>query len=170
MDVHDKLDELSAVVENARALPMSASCIVNRVEALALLDEIRELLPEEFAHAELLLRDREAVIDEGRREAERVIDEARARQDSLVADAEVVREATRWAEDVHERALREATDIRLEADEYADRRLAHFEVALNNALAAVHRERDAFGEHQGVAEHLRPADAATARSSEARGG
>ncbi|MGH3343503.1 MAG: hypothetical protein ACRDPK_11625 [Carbonactinosporaceae bacterium] len=167
MDVHDKLDELSAVVENARALPMSASCIVNRAEALALLDEVRELLPEEFAHAELLLRDREAVIDEGRREAERVVAEARARQDSLVADAEVVREAHRWAGDLHEQALREATDIRVTADEYADRRLAHCEVALHKALTAVQQGREAFGEHQGVAEHLGPA---AAPASEAREG
>ena len=35
MDVHDKLDELIALVENARSMPMSASCIVNRGDVLA---------------------------------------------------------------------------------------------------------------------------------------
>ena len=38
MDVHDKLDELSALVEGARAMPMSASCVVNRAQVLDLLD------------------------------------------------------------------------------------------------------------------------------------
>ena len=51
MDVHEKLDELVAQVESARSMPMSASCIVNRGEMLALLDEVRALLPEELAHA-----------------------------------------------------------------------------------------------------------------------
>ena len=45
MDVHDKLDELSALVEGARAMPMSASCVVNRAQVLDLLDEARGLLP-----------------------------------------------------------------------------------------------------------------------------
>ena len=55
MDVHDKLDELISTVENARAMPMSASCIVNRGEVLGLLEEVRGLLPEEFRHAQMLL-------------------------------------------------------------------------------------------------------------------
>ena len=46
MDVHEKLDELSGLVEEARSMPMSASCIVNRAELLGLLEEMRELLPE----------------------------------------------------------------------------------------------------------------------------
>jgi hypothetical protein len=61
VDVHEKLDELSRLVEDARSMPMSASCIVNRAELLGLLEEMRELLPEEFRHAQLLLDDREAV-------------------------------------------------------------------------------------------------------------
>ena len=72
MDVHDKLDELIAIVENARSMPMSASCMVNRGEVLGLLEEVRALLPEELRHAQLLLADRETVVDEGRREAERI--------------------------------------------------------------------------------------------------
>jgi hypothetical protein len=55
VDVHEKLDELTAALESARAMPMSASCIVNRGEILALIDDIRELLPEEFRHAQMLL-------------------------------------------------------------------------------------------------------------------
>ena len=58
MDVHDKLDELITIVEEARSMPMSASCIINRGEVLALLEEVRALLPEEFRHAQLLLADR----------------------------------------------------------------------------------------------------------------
>ena len=76
MDVHEKLDELTAIVEQARSMPMSASCVVNRAEVLGLLEEIRALLPEEFRHAQMLLADRESVVDEGRREAERMINRA----------------------------------------------------------------------------------------------
>jgi len=107
VDVHDKLDELAAVIENARSMPMSASCVVNRGEVLGLLEELRELLPEEFRHAEMLLQDREAVVDEGSREATRLIAEARAEQARLVSQSEVLLEAHRAAAEV-----REAPEVR----------------------------------------------------------
>ena len=43
MEIHDKLDELGQLIESARAVPMSASCMVNRADVLALLE--RETKP-----------------------------------------------------------------------------------------------------------------------------
>ncbi|MGZ4597859.1 MAG: hypothetical protein ACXV3V_13125, partial [Actinomycetes bacterium] len=114
MDVHDKLDELTGLVENARAMPMSASCIVNRTELLGLLEEMRELLPEEFRHAQLLLADREAVVDEGRREALQVIAAAEVERDRLTSETEVVAAAHRQAEQIREAARQEADTMRAE--------------------------------------------------------
>ena len=68
MDVHDKLDDLSALVENARAMPMSASCVVNRGQVLDLLDEVRALLPDSLAQADDVLADREELLDQARGE------------------------------------------------------------------------------------------------------
>jgi cell division septum initiation protein DivIVA len=156
VDVQDKLDELIKVVENARAMPMSASCILNRSEVLGMLGEIKELLPEEFRHAQLLLRDREAVIEDGRREAERMLAGAREQRGSLVSDTEVAREAQIRAEQLKSEAMQEAYAIRQEVDDYVDQKLANFEVVLNKTLTAVHRgreklrgrqEMDALGEH-----------------------
>ena len=142
MDVHDKLDELTAVIENARSMPMSASCVVNRGEVLGLLEELRELLPEEFRHAEMLLHDREAVVDEGRREAARIVEEALAEQARLVSQTEVIAAAERAAQEVREAAAEEARGMRGEVDDYVDAKLANFEVALEKTLAAVHRGRE----------------------------
>jgi cell division septum initiation protein DivIVA len=142
VDVHDKLDELTVLVENARSMPMSASCIVNRSEILGLLEELRELLPEEFRHAQLLLTDREAVVDEGRREAERVIAAAEEERLRLTSETEVVAEAMRQAERIHVAALDEAQTMRDQVDDYVDTKLANFEVALDKTMAAVHRGRE----------------------------
>ena len=142
MDVHDKLDELAAIIENARSMPMSASCVVNRGEVLGLLEELRELLPEEFRHAEMLLQDREAVVDEGSREAARLIAEARAEQARLVSETEVLAEARRAADGVREAAAEEARGMRGEVDDYVDAKLANFEVVLDRTLVAVQRGRD----------------------------
>jgi cell division septum initiation protein DivIVA len=142
VDVHDKLDELTAIVENARAMPMSASCIVNRGEVLGLLEELRELLPEEFRHAQLLIHDREAVVDEGRLEAERIIEAGHAERARLVSETVLVAEAERAAEQIRADALADVARMRHEVDDYVDTKLATFEVALDKTLAAVHRGRE----------------------------
>lgn len=142
MDVYDKLDELTDLVEGARSMPMSASCVVNRGEVLALLEEVRGLLPEEFRHAQMLLADRESVVDEGRREAQRLLVRAEEERLSLTADTEVVREAHREAERIRSESLVEAQKMRSEVDDYVDTKLANFEVVLDKTLAAVHRGRD----------------------------
>jgi hypothetical protein len=150
VDVHEKLDELSRLVEDARSMPMSASCIVNRAELLAVLEELRELLPEEFRHAQLLLDDREAVVEEGRREAQRVIAAAADERDRLTSETEVAAAAARKSEQIQLAALEEAQTMRAEVDDYVDSKLANFEVVLDKTMAAVRRGRDKL---RGRAEH-----------------
>ncbi len=142
MDVHDKLDELTAIVENARSMPMSASCVINRSEVLGLLEELRELLPEEFRHAQLLLADREAVVAEGKQEAARIYELAQEDRARLIADTEVMAEAQRQADDIRAGATEEARSMRTEVDDYVDTKLANFEVVLDKTLTAVHRGRE----------------------------
>lgn len=146
MDVHAKLDELTSLVTEARSMPMSASCIVNRSEILALLDEVRELLPEELHHAEAVLEEREAVLDDGRREAEALVEAARLEQSRLVAEEEVVLEAHRQAGEIVAEAEALSARMRTETDDYVDGKLATFEVALGKTLAAVTRGRDKLRE------------------------
>ncbi len=142
MDVSPKLDELIALVESARSMPMSASCVVNRAEVVARLEEVKNLLPEEMNRARQILSDRDAVLEESRREAERVISGAREERGALIADTDVAREAYAEAERILTAARLEAERIRSEADDYVDQKLANFEVVLNKTLAAVGRGRD----------------------------
>jgi cell division septum initiation protein DivIVA len=142
VDVHEKLDELTETVASARSMPMSASCIINRAEVLGLLEEIRGLLPEEFRHAQMLLADRESVVDEGRREAQRLIGKAEEERLQLTSETEVVREARREAERIRSAARDEAETMRREVDDYVDTKLANFEVVLDKTLSAVQRGRE----------------------------
>ena len=124
-------------------MPMSASCIVNRAEVLGLIEEMRELLPDEFRHAQLLLDDREAVVEEGRRQAERMIAEAEVERDRLTSDRDVRRGCRRGrAEQIRGAAVEEAHTMRAEVDDYVDSKLANFEVVLDKTMAAVRRGRD----------------------------
>jgi hypothetical protein len=157
VNLHDKLDEIVAVIEGARAMPMSASCIVNRGEILAMLDELRELFPGEIAEAAELLRTKEDVVEEGRIEAERIIEEAKRERSRMVAKTEIAQEATREAERIVIEAENESQKMRDDIDEYVDTKLANFEVVLGKTLAAVERGREKLrGRHP--LDDLRSAD------------
>ena len=49
--LYETVDELTTVIENARSVPMSGSCMVPRDHLLDLLDDLRESLPEDVQAA-----------------------------------------------------------------------------------------------------------------------
>ncbi len=142
MDVHDKLDDLIALVEGARSMPMSASCILNRSEVLAMLDELAAALPEEFDQAERILSDREGVLDQAREEAATIIDAAQGERMQLVTQTEVYAQAQREASRIRSEARDESAEMRAETDAYVDGKLASFEIAMAKTLDAVRAGRD----------------------------
>ena len=141
-DVDRKLEQLAELVENARAMPMSASCIVNRAEVLSLIDELRALMPSEVREAKFLLGDRESVIAEGRVEADAIIAAAQVERGRLVSETVVMSAAAEESERVVTEAREEAASMRREVDDYVDQKLATFEVVLTKTLTAVERGRE----------------------------
>jgi len=137
-----KIDQIGAALERARAMPMSASCIVNRGELLAMLDELRRLLPAELQEADAVLGARAAAVEEGRAAADRIVAEAQAERARLVDDTEVAAEARREADRLVSEAATEADRMRRELDEYVDAKLAHFEIMLQKTMSAVVHGRD----------------------------
>jgi len=141
MDIRERLNQATDMVEQARAVPLSASCVVHRGDLLSLLDEIRLGLPDALVHAESVLSRREEVIDEGRLAAENLLAAARQEAADLISQERVVvlaeEEATRILTD----AQAEAERVKQEAEEYIDSRLATLEVILAKTSDAVQRGR-----------------------------
>lgn len=142
MDVQKKLDEIVAAVEGARSMPMSASCVLNRAELLGLLSALRDELPDSLSQAQALLGDREQMVAEARAEADRIIESAHQHRGSLVSDTEIARRSQEEADRILGEASREAEEIRAEADDYVDSKLANFEVVLTKTLGSVDRGRE----------------------------
>ncbi len=142
MDAMDRIDEIISVVENARNVPMSRNCMIDRGELIGLLEQLRGEVPGEMRRAMALLDERDKILDAGQREADRMIAEAEAEHHRLVSHNEVVvsadRESTRLIGD----ARAEAQRLRDEVDEYVDTTLANFEQFLTRSLASIERGRD----------------------------
>lgn len=142
MDIQERLTELAVLVEDAKAMPLSASCLINRNQVLDLIDEIRQMLPESVHRADELLADREAVVQDGRREADRALERARAEADRMVSEHEVYLAAVAEADSIRRAVEGETAAMRHETDNYIDAKLATFEITLQKTLQTVDRGRE----------------------------
>ena len=141
MDVHDRLNQLTAMVRSAKAMPMSASCLVNRVELLEQLQRLREELPVNLDHADALLSERAAVLAAGREDAERILDAARVERAELIEQTGVLVAARARAVAVTAQARGESTRLLGDADDYVDRKLSEFDVLLSQLASQVNNGR-----------------------------
>jgi len=142
VDVQERLDELTVMVEDAKSMPLSASCVLNRAQLLDLIEEIRQLLPESVYRADELLADREAVVQDGRREADRLLEQARSQADRMVSEHEVYLAAVAESNALREETVNDTARMRQETDDYIDAKLATFEITLQKTLQTVDRGRE----------------------------
>jgi len=142
MDSVEKLASAITLVEEARGVPLSASCVVHRGEMLELLDEARAALPPDFESAQKLLSARDAIIEEGRLSAEQMISMAREDVARMVEQTSIVQLARDEARKVLDDARDQAMQEKAEVEEYIDGRLATLEVILNKTQDAVARGRE----------------------------
>ena len=142
MDSVEKLASAITMVEEARGVPLSASCVVHRGEMLELLDEAREALPNDLESAQKLLAARDAIIEEGRVSAEQMIAMAREDVARMVEQTSIVQMARDEARKILDEARTLGDQEKQEVEEYIDGRLATLEVILNKTQDAVARGRE----------------------------
>lgn len=138
----DRIEDIVAYIEAAKAIPMSRNCKIDRTELIGLLEELRAELPEELRRADAMLAERDKIMDAGQKEAERIVADAEEEHARLVSAHEIVVSAEREGNRVISEARAEAQRLRDEVDEYVDTTLANFEQFLQRALGGVERGRD----------------------------
>ncbi|MDP8943855.1 MAG: ATPase [Actinomycetota bacterium] len=142
MDVLVLIDKLDDLVHNSKPVPLTDQVRVDREEIYDILDQMRATIPEEIKQARWIVKERQEMLAEAKREAERIIREARDEQARLINQEEIVRQAERQADDIVEEARAREREIRLGAEDYADDILNTLEVNLQKFTAAVQRGRE----------------------------
>ena len=146
--LYETVDELSTVIENARSVPMSGSCMVPRDHVLDLLDDLRESLPEDVQSAGAIVEQRTEILQAAQAEAELLTRRTRVEADQLVAAA------TRQRDEVLGVARRQRDDILARAQEDAEALIAQAELDAEQLVAEGRRLREALVA-EGQAEHDR---------------
>lgn len=160
-DVEAHLEQLEALVAEARPLPLSGLVMVHREEVEACVDDVRTALPDDLREARWLLRDRDEVLAAAAREREELLAaaareaaavraEAEADAERMRSQTEVLRTARREAERVRAEARDDARRLQREAEEYVEQRLAAFEAVLQRTMNVAARGRQRLREGLGA--------------------
>jgi cell division septum initiation protein DivIVA len=163
--LYETVDELTTVIENARSVPMSGSCMVPRDHLLDLLDDLRESLPEDVQAAGAIVEQRTEILQQAQAEAERLTGRTRSETEQLLAAAHRQRDdllgtARRQRDDLLARAQAQAEELLADAEAEGDRLIADGR-ARREALIA-----EAVAEHERLITETEVYRGAVSRSDE----
>jgi cell division septum initiation protein DivIVA len=130
------------LVQTAKAMPLSASVLVSREELAELLQAALDRMPDELRQARWLLKERAEFLAEKGREADALLEEVRVQAERMVQRTEIVRQANHVAQRILDDANEEARRMRHEAEDYADQKLASFEIVLDRTMKTVQAGRE----------------------------
>jgi cell division septum initiation protein DivIVA len=144
MDAFEIVDRIEEFLDKSKRIPFSSNIIVNETEIYDLLDELRNILPEELKQSRWIVKERENMIEEAKRYSDKIIREAKEKAEVLVSETEVLKNATRKSEELMSAVEARARTIRLEAEDYADEKLANLEAILHKLLTTIEKGREQF--------------------------
>jgi cell division septum initiation protein DivIVA len=150
MHVNDLLNELSAKLQAAKKQSLGRGFLIGeKDELLSLVDDVRALLPTVVHEADELLKKRDELIQDAKAQAAKIIEQANIQREKLASSHEVLLTAAAEAEAIREDVAAEVAKLRAEADDYIDKQLARFEVALTKVLASVRKGRERISPESG---------------------
>ena len=138
--IEELLDELAERIENSK--PVLGNSQKRQVEigpVFEIIDEIRDILPEELRQARIIVRDRQGMIEAAEIDANRILEDAERQADQIASEQEIVRIAEAKANDIVEEAMMREREMRVGAEDYADQIFANLETNLDNLLKNVTR-------------------------------
>jgi cell division septum initiation protein DivIVA len=145
--LYETVDELTTVIENARSVPMSASCMVPRDHLLDLLDDLRESLPEDVQAAGAIVEQRTEILQQAQEEAERLTGATRGESEQLLVQArrqrdEILGTARRQRDELLAQAQADAEQLLVDAETEAARLVDEGRRHQEALIAAAHAEHE----------------------------
>jgi len=142
LDALKVMEEFEDLISKSKRLPLTSNVIINEGKIYEFLDRLKASFPEEFKQARWIVKERDQVLDDSRKEADRIVKEAQENANKLVLETEIIRKAHRESEVIIKQAETKARGIRLEAEDYIDSKLANLEATLQKLLLSIEKGRD----------------------------
>ena len=140
-DFYELIDRLQNTILQARAVPFTSSCMVDKEELLLLAGMLRDNLPQQIKQAKWLVDHNHQVIADARREAEQLKLQAEKQVANMVDEHEITQKARQVAAQTIESANSSAKQIRQGALDYANKRLTDLEEQLTSILVTLQKNK-----------------------------
>jgi len=127
MDVIKLLNYLQEIIENSSKIPITGKVLVDKKEAMDVIDEIINYLPDEFKKAQWVVEEKERILSEAIREADSIKKESVGMLKKHIENHDITKEATTRAEQIIAAAQRDSKSMRLGARDYADEVLSQLD-------------------------------------------
>ena len=148
--INELIDQLDTLIKDAWSLPLSTEkCILDRSNALALLEEIKNQLPAEVAEAKRLISGKAEFLRTTREEVEQLRQQAADDCRRMVEQENVVLEARKRAQEIISAAEGKAADLRSASTKYTDDLLRRTEESIVQSLNAIRQSRTSFRDASG---------------------
>lgn len=144
MNALEIIDRIEELLDGSKRIPFSANVVVNGDEIYDLIEELRNVMPEEFKQSRWIVKERENMIEEAKKQSGKIIRDAQEKAEVLVGETEIMKRATRKSEEMMSTIEARARTIRLEAEDYADEKLANLEAVLHKLLNSIEKGREQF--------------------------
>ena len=148
MDIQHLLGRLEAILLEARRVPGTKMKLVDADRCFQLIDQMVLAIPEEIKKAQRIQQEHDRIIAQAKEEAEHMKVRAQDEAASLADDTAIMSIAQNRAQQIEERAHREAERMRADADGYAldtllrlKEELDHTLNVVTNGAAKLERER-----------------------------
>ncbi len=140
------IDEIIAYIDSCKPQMFSDSkIIVDRDELDELLNELQQKTPGEIRQYQNIIRNRDQILEDARRQADSIIAQAQIQTNELVSEHQIMQQAyaqanevvmiaTKQAQEILDNATNDANNIREGAISYTDELLGNMEETLTHAI------------------------------------
>lgn len=137
MDIQHLVDRLEQTLNDSFRLPLSAYLLVNEDQIFGIVDQLRVAVPEEVKRANRIEAEKDRILAQAKEEGDRIRELARQEASELVDRDSISHSAHQRAENILERARRDAYALRQDADVYVIEVLTKLEEDLLRSLSVV---------------------------------
>ncbi|MEG1255232.1 HrpE/YscL family type III secretion apparatus protein [Clostridium sp.] len=119
---------------------------INKKEVTKMLNEMRRLLPDEFEEAKNIMKRKDSILGEAKREEESIIESSRKRAQDEYDNCDILLEARKEAQEILDNANSEAKKIKAEATKQAKELKFGVMNYADSTLSNLQKDIDIIGE------------------------
>lgn len=141
MNLLELVEELEDLTETSSQIPLTGKVMIDRDELLEIINEMRNEIPTEVREAKQISTERDAIIDNAKKEADNIIQGARSHAEEIISQDELVLQANKRADEILKSSNEESTRIREGARDYADSLLENTQKNLADIIKTLNENR-----------------------------